>query len=403
MNQKLKKSDRIIFFILLFIYTGVLFVLFYRQCIGNEDYYFSDMKAYVLEAQGLDSGFSFPYPIFFKLSALLMFFTSPYVAVAVATTLLNSAAVITGKYYLDKIVERSQIAGKWGFFLSTIMTYALFFMSMQYSPKGHGFFGFDYIYRFLGIYSPTPWHNATYLAVRPFTIITFFVFCKILQEYEKKINWKDNILFGIMLLISTLTKPSFTFILVPAAGLVMLFRLMKSKFKNWQAFFKLGIFFIPTFLVLLYQFFGVFDNTTGEDTGIGIILGGSWQHYSLNIPLSVIMGMMFPIVVLFFNWKQLKDNREYRFSWQIWAVGFITFLFFYEKGFREVHANFCWGYMHGMFFTYMTSIIMMLLNTFKHRKKWFILCIEWGTFLIHLICGINYFLYFMTGARYTDF
>ena len=25
------------------------------------------------------------------------------------------------------------------------------------------------------------------------------------------------------------------------------------------------------------------------------------------------------------------------------------FLVFYEKGFRMMHANFSWGYMHGMF------------------------------------------------------
>ena len=61
-----------VFAALVAIASAVTFWLFYRQCVESMQgtgLYHSDMKAYILEMQGLDSGYSFPYPILFKLAA----------------------------------------------------------------------------------------------------------------------------------------------------------------------------------------------------------------------------------------------------------------------------------------------------------------------------------------------
>ena len=62
---------------------------------------YEQMKAYILEMQGLDSGYSFPYPVFFKLAAFIHLFTGPELAVALATTLLNSTAMVLMKLALN--------------------------------------------------------------------------------------------------------------------------------------------------------------------------------------------------------------------------------------------------------------------------------------------------------------
>lgn len=75
------------------VYGVLTFTLFCRQAYASMDFqglYASDFKAYILEMQGLDSGYSFPYPIFFKLGALLyLFLKSPELSMAVAVTILN--------------------------------------------------------------------------------------------------------------------------------------------------------------------------------------------------------------------------------------------------------------------------------------------------------------------------
>ena len=72
-KQNLSTRDKIIdwtfFAILLLLFSGVTLWLFHQQTLGSPERYHSDMKAYILEMQGLDSGYSFPYPILFKLAA----------------------------------------------------------------------------------------------------------------------------------------------------------------------------------------------------------------------------------------------------------------------------------------------------------------------------------------------
>ena len=101
-----------VFAALVAVASAVTFWLFYRQCVESmlgTGLYHSDMKAYILEMQGLDSGYSFPYPVLFKLAATIHLVTVSFtggaeLAMALATMLLNSGAMIALKVMLDKHV-----------------------------------------------------------------------------------------------------------------------------------------------------------------------------------------------------------------------------------------------------------------------------------------------------------
>ena len=102
----------VVFAVLVGIASAVTLWLFYRQCVESmlgTGLYHSDMKAYILEMQGLDSGYSFPYPVLFKLAATIHLVTASFtggaeLAMALATMLLNSGAMIALKVMLDKHV-----------------------------------------------------------------------------------------------------------------------------------------------------------------------------------------------------------------------------------------------------------------------------------------------------------
>lgn len=403
--MKSDKKNRIIdwglFAVILAVVSGVTLWLFYRQTMGSPEMYHSDMKAYILEMQGLDSGYSFPYPVFFKLAAVFHLFTSPEMAIAVATMFLNSLSIVITKLGFHYLAAPEIKDGWPGRVFLSIVSVSLFLISMLYAPQGIYLPGIHF--RYLGVFTANPFHNATYMAARPFAILTFFWFGKLLPVYEEGVNGekgkiRDYFLFSLFLLTATMTKPSFTIVLVGTAGLIMLFRLFRSGFRNFVPTIQLGLCFIPTFVDLLYQFKGVFVPEEGAEGGIGFCFGEVWAQYCSNLPLAVCLAIGFPLLVLILNYRELKENVLYRFSWQIYLMSFAMAFLLYEKGFRKVDFNFSWGYMYGIFFCHMGALLVLIRSTGK--KKPLLTGIQWLAYLCHFVCGLNYFVGFLRGWMY---
>lgn len=406
-EKKLLLWDWGFFGVLLAAYTAITFYLFYHQAIGNEQWFHSDIKAYMLEMQGLESGYEFPYPLFFRFGAFFQLFFAPEPAITVALTILNSAGVVILKLYLNRILGRAcdgceDRAAYWkrAALLAGIsmLTLALFFVSMLFSVTGQSLPGLPRRYK--GVFSPNPYHNATYLATRPFAILCFFQFAELLETYEKNFSWKKGMWFALSLFLTTITKPSFTFVLVGTAGLIMLYRLAGSRFRAWGPAISLGLCFVPTFCALLYQFLGVFGPREGEETGVGFGWLEAWGPNCDNIPLAILVALAFPVLVLLIHAKELKTDTLYRFSVQLLLVSLVMVMVLYEKGFRKPDMNFSWGYMHGMFFAFVGAAIVLARATLGKTKKWFVLAPEWLLFFCHLGCGLLYFKNSLAGFLY---
>ena len=423
MKQRTERKDNkkyignTVFVLMLLIASAVTFYLFYRQCVESmkgPGVYPSDMKAYILTMQGLDSGYSFPYPILFKLAAAIYLFTKPLhtgaeLAMALATLLLNSAAMVCLKMMLDRQVgetlrkafpNRQWMADAF----TGVVAVSLFFVSMVYPPMGIYLPGIKH--KYLGVFTPNPFHNATYMAARPFAILAFFKYGELLPVYERKNAVReykrDYILFAIYLLLATMAKPSFTIVLVGAAGILMLWRMFRGRFRNFVPTVWLGVCFIPTFIDLLYQFRGVFVPQEGQEGGIGFTFGYVWRQYCDNLPLAIGLAIGFPILVLLLNYKELRRDSIYRFSWQVYLMSFFMAFFLYEKGFREMDFNFSWGYMYGIFFAFVGALLVLLRATVNAdtRKKKTVVAVQWLAYLWHLVCGLYYFWGFLQGAMY---
>lgn len=438
-QQKRERTvDVIVFGVLLVIVSAITFVLFYHQTTATEpSMYHSDMKAYILEMQGLDSGYSFPYPIFFKISAFLHLFTGPEMAVALATMLLNSLSIVLvklGFHFLlledwrKLLKDKSWLAGP----VLSVVAISLFFVSMVYPPFGLHVPGVWNNY--LGVFTPNPFHNATYMATRPFSILAFFWYAKLLLVYEQGYSghWsrerkrflrrnsatsaekeqnkssqsvqgvylRDYVLFSAFLLATTMTKPSFTIVLVGTAGLIMVYRMFRSGFRNFVPTLQLGLCFVPTFLDLLYQYKGVFVPEPGKEGGLGFGFAKVWSLYSENIPLAVGMAVGFPILVTLLHVKELRKDVIFRFSWQIFGMGLVMALLLYEKGFRMQDMNFAWGYMHGIFFCFVGALLVLLRATAAKTQRWWLLALQWLAYLWHVVCGLYYFWGIFQGQLY---
>lgn len=408
MQRKDQIIDAVIFVAILAVFSIVTLQLFYMQTLGGVD---SDMKAYILEMQGLESGYSFPYPIFFRLAALVHLFASPEMSIALTLVLMNGLGIVVTKISFGRILRTG--AGEGGVqpwyrgVVITLLSFSLFVISMLYPPKGIYLPGIRF--RYLGVFTANPFHNATYMAARPFAILAFLWYVRLLDVYEAGVgkNRKDYLLFALALFLATMTKPSFTLVLVSAAGLLMLFRLFRSGFKTLLPTIQMGICFIPTFLALLYQYAGVFVPKEGKEGGVGFCFGDVWKEYCDNIPLGMCLAVGFPLLVLLLNLKEIKTDTFFRFSWLMYLVSFAEAFLLYEKGFRRVDFNFSWGYMYGIFFCHLTSLLLLARLTVKHRmnsrnerKEGILLLAQWLAYLWHVLCGVLYLGDLLAGGTY---
>ena len=384
--------------------TGRLFVLQATHAMQDSPLYHNDMKAYILEMQGLDSGYSFPYPIFFWIGGVFHLFLEPDISMAMATLLLNTLSILITIWGLRQVVlkplqERFKDYPYLAGILITLVAVSLHFVSMVFPPEGMYLPGIPF--RYLGVFTPNPFHNATYMATRPFAILAFLWYIKLLPIYETgKVAFKDYVLFSVFLLLTTMTKPSFTIVLVGSAGLIMLYRMVRSKFQNFWPTIRLGVCFIPTFIDLLYQYSGVFVPSGGEEGGIGFGFAEVWSLYCGDIPLAIGLAAGFPILVLVLNRKEIKTNVAFRFSWQLYGMSLAMALILYEKGFRQPDFNFSWGYMHGIFFVFYGALVVLLQATANRESQGWKIALQWLAYLWHVVCGIYYFAGIANGAMY---
>lgn len=408
MEQKKKATlqNYIFFSILLLIYLTVTLFLFHRQTVKYGGNYISDIQPYIDEMQGIDSGFDFPYPLLFLTGRFFLLFTTPQHAMALAVTLLNGLTAPALKLFFDKFLKVSESSSQREGFLSSLLVFSLLFASMLYPLTYLGRYnlpGEDFLYRYLGVFSPNPYHNATYLAARPFTVPAFFLFADILGFYEKENKWfhPKYLLFGLSLFLATMAKPSFTLVFVAIAGLIMLFRLLRSRLHGIKAFFQCGIWFIPTFGVLLYQFQDVFRSQTGEaEKGLGFGFLTAWSLVCSNIPAALLLAIAFPLTVLLFCIIQKEVPAILKFTWQFFLTALATLVFLYEKGRRLPHVNFTWGYMYGLFFLYTVSLLVLAGKSLHRRHPVWQYIVQWLVYGLHLVCGLDYFRVLLQGGLF---
>ncbi|MCD8379211.1 MAG: hypothetical protein LUC95_02545 [Lachnospiraceae bacterium] len=403
-KKRINQSGQLLWLILLVFYSLIMYRLFYRQCVQYGGGYVSDMEPYIMVIKGLEQPFSYPYPLMFSLARALSFFFTAERAMAFVLTFLNTLSVwITGQYLLRFIREelntRQREMTLWWYLPACALTLSLYFVSMLYLP--YSVSTVAGLSRCVGTYTPNPFWNATYLATRPFSVISFFEGAKLLEKYECGAKLKEYLIFAASLLLGALAKPSFTLVAIAVYAVVLLYRFVKSRGRNLLKSLYFGFCVLPAGFVMIYQFFGVFSGSdyVGESAGIGISPGEIWSLYSSNILLSVLLGNAFALFMLIYNRRKLKSVSWFRHAWQLWLAGFLMFFFLYEKGFRASHGNFAWGYMHGMFFVFLAGLMLLICNTLNAKKKKEICCVcaGWLLYAAHLACGVHFFLYLLAG------
>jgi len=262
-----------------------------------------------------------------------------------------------------------------------------------------------------GAFSINPFHNPTQMCVKPLSLLCFAFTYDIFEKLNNSsyegtfISMKKGLLRGyialaVALFFSGMAKPTFAEMFIPTVGLLMLFEWgcrVVRKNTTAKAYFielcKMFLVAVPTICYILLQFFAYFvwGGSYGMDESHMIITRWMevWKLFSENIPLSIVLSLGFPLLIVMMDIRFfLKDNLG-----RIALVGFIVSLL--EAGFlteesKMTHGDFLWPMMSGMLLLWVAATLRFIVM--NHSAPQF-KC-EW---LNRTLVGLGWFVFYLFG------
>ena len=251
----------------------------------------------------------------------------------------------------------------------------------------------------IGQGSPVVLHNPTSLAVQPFALLCAFLALRILKNHSAEPQSEsrtDYFRLSFFVFLSTLAKPSFIQIFVPALGIYLAVYLISNKFREILFCVRLAACFVPA---VLYTFFIMFVEFLSADMNNGNTIEFGWfdvwRASSPNIPVSILLGAGFCILYILLKNIRVKNKTEIFLMLLCWIVGILEFGILMESGDRKYHGNFSWGYCISLSLMYVFVTAELLANTlsggYKSRKIGYAEAAAIFVMAIQFVQGFNYF------------
>ena len=410
-KKALKRLLEPAFLIALAVFFALNVFLFYNQAFaGYTGRYFSDTATHY-DWACYDGGFlSIPsqaraYPLFhLTLRAFSLFFStemsgalaeSCYNALSAALIYVIICAALSDRRVRARIFDRERDFTR---VVPVLLTFALMTCSMLVVPTS-SLFGSQW-HAYLGAFTPNPWHNPTYIAARPFAIVSVFLFAKLITLRDADFKPWALAAFSLSTALGTFAKPSLAPVLLPVAGVMTAARLFT---KERRRALLLGLSFLPTFALLAWQYSLVYSAgaQSVKDWGGGLSLdpGGVWASFTPCVPLAILLGGAFGIFVACCEIRRFKGlPAYYRVSVYLYLVSLLEALLLRSGGREVASGDFMWGYMYGLFFLFAASALLLLerpreLGGGKRRAAW-------SLFALHALCGLGYFAWVLAGNNY---
>lgn len=242
---------------------------------------------------------------------------------------------------------------------------------------------------YLGGYTPNPWHNPTYFAIRPIALLTLFCYQRIFR-LRYMASLKDYSLAGFLLALSAFFKPSFYQIFLPALTVFyIVFFLAKRTQDAFLFCLKNAISCLPVLVVGLLQMTLLPSDST-EKIGVGFLL--VWKMFTPNWGLSLIATIAFPLVATIYLVISKHFDTALLLPLAIFISAILQYMFLYVV--KEPRAgDFSWG-LDLSLFIWLLYLIRQLRCTMDSKFNLHQLTIYFilgAIYLAHLIPGIHYY------------
>lgn len=376
-----------LFLVLYLVYGGCCTILYYRQSIMYKGNYYSDLMAHI--RSGISKKHS--YSIATKIYGILYNITKDTRLIAVFLAFVSVFTLFGVYFMLKTFLERQGVR----YSSSVLLMYSLacgFTMSV-FVPS-------LYPHSYIGTISGQAWHNSTYLQMRFLGLLIIILYFKIEEMYLERIVLWQALLFVFGLIVVNLIKPNFILAFAPMMAINLCIDLvsvklpMKNKLRQIILF---GLCVLPSLVVLLIQNQVLYSGDS--ESGIAIDIGYSFLRTG-NPYAKIILGLAFPLIVLFMNYKDVTKDKIYGSIWMMWLVSFCEYGIFIETGKRMNHGNFAWGMIFCTFLVFVISVYKILCNQEQRKIRKGYYYLAYGVFVCHVISGLYYFVQLMQGESY---
>ncbi len=242
---------------------------------------------------------------------------------------------------------------------------------------------FDHLL-YLGYIGINTYHNPTMILLKPFALLQFIYAYHCFYDDHLLNKW--YVAAGSLIsILATFVKPSLAICILPSLGIIVVFRLIQSKYVNLIGLvFGIGL---PTFLVLIWQFLlSYYENETG---GIGYLPFAVINAYSGYLGLKFFLSILFPFSVLIAFFKRVIGDTRMVFGWLTFFIGTFFTYFFAENGPRFLDGNFSWSGEITLMLLFAASTLFFLEISPKTRILKWSLSLVW---FLHILFGCIYYL-----------
>lgn len=253
-------------------------------------------------------------------------------------------------------VARIVIGGRSGWWELGV-TVVLLFVTAIYLPWYN-----DSIY--MGQGSPTVWHNPTYVAVKPFALMSCAVlFCMI---RDRRAAFGPCLAFGFITLLCLLLKPSFFQVQAPA---VFLYLLVDGCVNRDRRFVRnVALSFVPAVLYMSVPLWIMLFSSSGGGEGVGLCFFQVYGAFNSNVLVSIVLLLAFPLFATIVLRKDVfSASSPFLFLFLMLVVGFCEYSFVMENGERMYHGNFAWGYYLAVFLYWAFILPRFVKRSFKDK------------------------------------
>jgi hypothetical protein len=296
-----------------------------------------------------------PHPLFHILLILFQFvFGSWELSAAVLLIILIGLAFNFQTYFISKELGVGFFAPE-----SVIFSFILLIVSSVYIPPLNNWLSPDYFsVMFSGSGTPNILHNPTYYLVRLFVLPLFYFGVKLLGN-TTELKPKEVIFFTVFLTLSIIAKPNFALSFIPAFTILFVLK-SYTGLRSIVKSVKILIIILALPLITLFLQFFISYVAGPRDSTVSVCFFCVWINWSKFPPLSILLGIAFPLYMLLLDIKVNLKSLKYRFAWLNFIFALIFGVFFYETDYRLLAGNFFWGYNLALFLLFFVSIIDLI-------------------------------------------
>lgn len=381
-----KRIQALLILIAVFVFfAGYFVLLLFRHTSSDIQAHAGIAYAYAVNGDKL-----FPNFLYFFLVAFLSGFSANMHIYYAASVVLIAAAVAAKFFISKKMLQQycgSRNIGKESFLLPAVM------MLFVFALPSLNFFNFNQYY--YGQLPPNVWHNSTVIFLMPFSILLFFSSCQLLYEEKKPVKPLLIRIF-ILVIINALIKPSFLFTIIPAVGIIALFKAIAKRslyFAGILLPYVAGVFVVALQYYLIFKqnhISGVVDEGTKSDVSIAPF--EVWSYYSVNMLWSFVASCFFPLVYFISTKAAILKKPMVQLASLNYLGAVAVWVLFAETGFRKYHANFCWQAIVASYLLFLTLLIQFIKDSKSGEINKWQRIVTGGAFLLHFVWGVVYWL-----------